>query len=899
MFVFVLLPSLFYLLSLGGDARNSHLSTGRSSKHRLGIVIPFVGEEASAIPPYFELFCSTAAGSASLVDFLLIHNGVLDHYQGQKCPPNVKFISLGSTARFAEYLVKTIDHKADSEIALGGSRSNMIKLLEKNIVRQPYVLVEYKPALGYIFSEFLKDYTHWGYSDLDIVFGELDRWITADELANFDIVTYAYGDLQMLYLRGQFTFHRNDPKINMLWNSCDFLSNADQRFADIMSGKHEFHFESAEGCYSAAILEHNDIKVKYAIKAFTDIHQSDTANTHGLYVGTGRKKTRSVLYKAGHQADGRALERISDTWFEERGNPYSDPAKQLQYEVGERERIALIEKPDAQCMFWVRTKYQSRLCLNDVGRSTNLFWIKGQLYKQRYENMALPGKISSAAFFHFQEWKRNYRFTQLTSFERSGPVRTFVLTKEGVLPQYPADFKFDKHFVPSPLGINPRKWNGVSEDDRSQLSKKRYCLLATTGKRNNPACHLVASWQDKAQVSILSGAPLWKQVDIQNEVTLVLTLQVQAAQTNDSDSLKGLLDLLKMYLDRWQGQPCVLVLQVSGAKTSAIATLKQSLGTWFEKTSFGVDTTLVAAIFTASDDLFSRNALLNMAIDVVPTRWYVSGFEIERGLVIGHDTAFFAHRTAKIHNEIPGSVFVIPQFGMSTDESDFLLPSLWHEHDQGKLLERLTQLDSDSCGESEDMALTDDKSNYLKSLSDLWWDLSKSYVSSANGFGVGDELLQQRALTLDAIQLSVMRLLTEKQQSDSFFFDQSPILLTDNLGPRDGMITADIVREVEEFGGRLCYNGFRLARLATFGYAINTVPGAFALSVPSTRSKAFQNAYGDDKPLGVSRCDGCYFYDEEHEDTLENIVIDDRKRPAKTAILWEPASAFDPLFGHT
>jgi hypothetical protein len=238
----------------------------RKNKHRVAIVIPFVGEGPENIPPYLELFCNAAAGSASLVDFLLIHNGVLDGYRGDTCPPNVIFISLISMDGFSQKLVRVMDRNEDDEIAVG-SKDTLARILSKHIIKYPYVLVEFKPALGHIFADYLKGYSHWGYSDLDILFGDLPRWMTPDELNDFDIVTYGFGDQDRLYMRGQFTFHKNDPeKINQLWRSCDYLSHMDKRFADVMSGQEHLHFESAEGCYSAAIFEHSDIKVKYAVK---------------------------------------------------------------------------------------------------------------------------------------------------------------------------------------------------------------------------------------------------------------------------------------------------------------------------------------------------------------------------------------------------------------------------------------------------------------------------------------------------------------------------------------------------------------------------------------------------------------------------------------------------------
>jgi hypothetical protein len=245
---------------------------GGTPKHRIAIIIPFVGDGPEVIPPYLELFCSAAAGSASLVDFLLIHNGVLDGYRGDACPPNVHFISLLTMERFSQHLVRVMDQAEDEAIAVG-SREKLAYILAKHIITYPYVLVEFKPALGHIFADYLEGYSHWGYSDIDILFGDLPRWITPDELNDFDIVTYGFGDQDRLYLRGQFTFHKNEERINQLWRACDYLSHMDKRFAEVISGEKHLHFESAEGCYSAAILEHNDIKVKYAVKGMHTLQE--------------------------------------------------------------------------------------------------------------------------------------------------------------------------------------------------------------------------------------------------------------------------------------------------------------------------------------------------------------------------------------------------------------------------------------------------------------------------------------------------------------------------------------------------------------------------------------------------------------------------------------------------
>jgi hypothetical protein len=153
-------------------------------KHRIAMIIPFIGEGPEAIPPYLEMFCTAAAGSSSLVDFLLIHNGVLDAYHGDICPNNVIFISLSTMDDFSRALVKVVDEVEEGTIVLG-SKDKLARVLSKLIRQYPYLLVEFKPALGHIFSEYIKGYSHWGYSDLDILFGDLQRFVTPDELNDY------------------------------------------------------------------------------------------------------------------------------------------------------------------------------------------------------------------------------------------------------------------------------------------------------------------------------------------------------------------------------------------------------------------------------------------------------------------------------------------------------------------------------------------------------------------------------------------------------------------------------------------------------------------------------------------------------------------------------------------
>ncbi len=71
----------------------------------------------------------------------------------------------------------------------------------------PKKLCDYKPAYGYIFSEYLSEYKFWGYCDLDLIFGDLDSFISIDMLEKYD----------KLYNLGHLTIYRNTEEINTLF----------------------------------------------------------------------------------------------------------------------------------------------------------------------------------------------------------------------------------------------------------------------------------------------------------------------------------------------------------------------------------------------------------------------------------------------------------------------------------------------------------------------------------------------------------------------------------------------------------------------------------------------------------------------------------------------------------
>jgi hypothetical protein len=613
-------------------------STRTSKQPRLAILIPFVGEGPESIPPYLNLFITSAAGSSDLADYFIFHNGVLKHYHPGILPSNVKLIDLQSTEHMVQrYLLRVL---SDNPQDLSLNKDFLTKVLTKHISQYPYVLVEFKPALGHIFESFLKSYTHWAYSDLDVVFGDLSSWLTMEELRDYDLVTYGFGDSHRAYLRGQLTIHSNSDKVNQLWRGCEYISKMDQRFDRILKGEAQLHFESAEACYSVQVIKRrSDLKIKFATKAFSDVGMGEDSSVY-LYT----EKNKSILYTTTNNHHVKGALQI----FQQRP---------MQIEYGPEIPIEWKNDPSENCMYWVRPEYRSELCIHGAGPTDTLFLDHGTLFKQAFENPKLPSGVASAPLFHFQEWKRRYRYNQNAVVLTGMEISQWLFTKEGALPIPQADAGISRA---SP--IDRTKWRG----ERHQFPPHLYCLVSGLRKvppvPPAPGCNYLVSWHDPDRVELIHTAKAWSRAH-RDDVTLVLTLQITGKLARSTAN--HLLDIAQANLRAWSGQPAVLVVHVtSGLEEVTGDQMRQRLN------QFPGDSCLVALIVQNTEEYASRKALLNMAADVAPTRWILTGVELERGMIFSQETPALCRRRAAIHAHHRGQAWLIPQFAIAADVTE-------------------------------------------------------------------------------------------------------------------------------------------------------------------------------------------------------------------------------------
>lgn len=86
--------------------------------------------------------------------------------------------------------------------------------------RIPYKICDYRPVFAELFSDYLKGYKYWAYGDIDIIYGNLERYLKYPLANNCDVISF-----REEWLSGAFTVVKNTPLLNKLYlQSPDYIS---------------------------------------------------------------------------------------------------------------------------------------------------------------------------------------------------------------------------------------------------------------------------------------------------------------------------------------------------------------------------------------------------------------------------------------------------------------------------------------------------------------------------------------------------------------------------------------------------------------------------------------------------------------------------------------------------
>jgi len=134
------------------------------------------------LPEWFPLFLHTCSPVRSMEWVIFT-----DDYRDWKTPENVRMVRLP----FSEYL-------ANAGSSLGVDIGHW----------KPYKLCDLRPFLGTLHANEVGDTRFWGFCDLDIVVGDLDRLITDRLSSRIDLVT-----MHETHVSGHFSLIRNTPRL--------------------------------------------------------------------------------------------------------------------------------------------------------------------------------------------------------------------------------------------------------------------------------------------------------------------------------------------------------------------------------------------------------------------------------------------------------------------------------------------------------------------------------------------------------------------------------------------------------------------------------------------------------------------------------------------------------------
>lgn len=175
------------------------------------------------LPVYFDVWMETCEYNPSF-DYLVFTDAKEPSFH----PLNVNFINM----TLPEFVEK-------AQIAIGSSIS----------IKRPYRICDFRPMFGKIFETELQGYDFWGFCDVDVVFGNLKKFITDEILNSYDAI-FNGGHLSLL---------RNIEEINTLY----MRSGGAFSYKSVISHDAVFAFDEITGIQQ--IAKRNGVKALYYV----------------------------------------------------------------------------------------------------------------------------------------------------------------------------------------------------------------------------------------------------------------------------------------------------------------------------------------------------------------------------------------------------------------------------------------------------------------------------------------------------------------------------------------------------------------------------------------------------------------------------------------------------------
>lgn len=152
------------------------------TQYKVCIIIPFFGQW----PKYFNLFLKSISNTSTL------HFAFFTDLE----EPSIKLPNVSYTQTTLKDLQKRFSQALGFECVLD----------------QPYKFCDYKPAYGDLFAKEIEGYTHWACGDIDLLYGNVEKFISQDLLASYEVISS-----RTEHMTGSLSIFSNTPVVNRLY----------------------------------------------------------------------------------------------------------------------------------------------------------------------------------------------------------------------------------------------------------------------------------------------------------------------------------------------------------------------------------------------------------------------------------------------------------------------------------------------------------------------------------------------------------------------------------------------------------------------------------------------------------------------------------------------------------
>lgn len=160
-----------------------------------------------------------------------------------KFPPNINFTfsSMQNNEEIDWYIFtdNVVKEKYNNIFFIKYSFKEIQTLIKEKIgtnINYVYKLCDYKPTYGYLFEEYIEKYDFWGYCDLDVVFGDISRFLSNKILNEYD----------KIYELGHFSLYKNNMEMKKAFMN---IKDEKKSYLDILNSNIIYVFDEAYNLY--------------------------------------------------------------------------------------------------------------------------------------------------------------------------------------------------------------------------------------------------------------------------------------------------------------------------------------------------------------------------------------------------------------------------------------------------------------------------------------------------------------------------------------------------------------------------------------------------------------------------------------------------------------------------